>query len=406
MKNRKLFFYLLLSFCIVGSNKAQTQSMLLPISGSSTPTGPTKVINFTNPATPVTTSLPSHSFTVNGVQPGQENPHNEQHLEFAIPSINEKYLGQHPMFAQTVVHDKDGNILFSIIDYNIYNRYGEYFSLANDFQLDHYLTRFINPASAYTSLDPEIVVFPIYKEEEGGAPACYKYGIIYSFFTRTNSISFSICYRTLQYVNDQEIVLSDPISLNQTFQDAIVNFVGFSPGGWCDDESHRNLAIVEIGNNEHMLFIRLWHFLCAVKIFDNGMIADNIHVENILQGMYVQEQKNQPASEMEAVFYNNYFYVGLGSCYKNPDNPVSGSYAHVCILKFDNNLSLESGYPINHWMPQGNSSPERIKGLEFSPNCDRLFVTYSGQNNLYAINTSGAISNTIMNNPDFTADLY
>ncbi|MDD4213542.1 MAG: PKD domain-containing protein [Bacteroidales bacterium] len=155
-----------------------------------------------------------------------------------------------------------------------------------------------------------------------------------------------------------------------------------------------------------MLFIRLWHFLCAVKIFDNGMIADNIHVENILQGMYVQEQKNQAASEMEAVLYNNYFYVGLGSCYRDPDNPVSGSYAHVCVCKFNSNLSLESGYPINHWMPPGNSSPERIKGLEFSPNCDRLFVTYSGQNNLYAINTSGAISNTIMNNPDFTADLY
>ncbi|MCK9611952.1 MAG: hypothetical protein M0R16_03525 [Bacteroidales bacterium] len=84
--------------------------MLLPISGSSTLSGPTKVINFTDNTNPVMTNLPAHSFSVPGVPQTQVNPHIEQHLEFAIPSMNEKYLGQHPMYAQQVVHDKDGKI--------------------------------------------------------------------------------------------------------------------------------------------------------------------------------------------------------------------------------------------------------------------------------------------------------
>lgn len=110
---------------------AQTQSFLLPVPGATSSTGPCTVINFSDNANPVVAELPFYTFTLSG-QPG--DPHNEDQLHDAGPAIQnngyeyrfeEVYLGQHPMFAQTVVHDADGNLLFFIVDNNIYNRYGE-----------------------------------------------------------------------------------------------------------------------------------------------------------------------------------------------------------------------------------------------------------------------------------------
>ena len=431
---KKFSWVVILLFCLTCTFQyglhAQNQSMLLPFSGDTYPTATgSKMINFTNSSNPVVTTLPKHPFDY-GIDPG--NPHDEDQLRAAtIPNpynpgvvpyyyrMNKEYLGQHPMFAQQVVHDKDGNLLFFIVDNNIYNKYGKafkidpsqsdetamYYYLHGDEQIAPNYNRF-GFSEPGASLDPEIVVFPIYKEELGAAPACYKYGIIYTTFTRTAATSVGICYRTLQYVNDQEIVLSAPIVLNQFFKDAITEFVGWPSGGWCDDESHRNLAIVETGNNEYMLFVRLWDKLCAVKIFDDGQIDyGNIHVEKILpEGMSVLINW-QAASEMEAVLYNDYFYVGMGSCYKNPNSQENESWAHVCVMKFNRNLIRESGYPNNHWMPEGTRSPEHIKGLEFSADCSTLFITYTGQANLYAINTSGT-TGKIQMNPNLAASLY
>ena len=103
---------------------AQNQSMMLPFSGinSANQYEGCKIINFSNPSNSVMSELPKHTFSVFG---NQGRPHNEADLSQANPSINEKYLGQHPMYAQTVVHDKDGNLLFFIVDNNIYNQDGE-----------------------------------------------------------------------------------------------------------------------------------------------------------------------------------------------------------------------------------------------------------------------------------------
>ena len=98
---------------------AQTQSMQLPI-----PSENSAVINFTDPANPVLLNLPATQFNV-GQNGPIGDPHNEYDLEYAFPPMFEQYLGQHPMFAQTVVHDEQGNLLFFIVDNNIYNRYGE-----------------------------------------------------------------------------------------------------------------------------------------------------------------------------------------------------------------------------------------------------------------------------------------
>lgn len=106
--------------------KSQTQSMQLPI-----PSESGSVINFIDPVAPAITNLPAHAFYINNDPTQIGDPHDELHLQDPTPPMFEKYLGQHPMFGQTVVHDNDGNLLFFIVDNNIYNRYGEEFTNGN-----------------------------------------------------------------------------------------------------------------------------------------------------------------------------------------------------------------------------------------------------------------------------------
>lgn len=110
---------------------AQNQSMFLPFSGDTYPSTGSKMINFTNNSI---TTLPRHAFSYQG---NTGDPHNEIDLQALGTNpnnflFNEEYLGQHPMFAQSVVHDNDGNLLFFIVDNNIYNRHGVAFTLCEN----------------------------------------------------------------------------------------------------------------------------------------------------------------------------------------------------------------------------------------------------------------------------------
>jgi hypothetical protein len=104
MKKSHIYIFVLFLFSTFCQNKiteAQSQSMLLPI-----PCTSSSVINFTDYNAPIISTLPAHDFTYNNA-PG--DPHDEQQIHYPDnTSINEKYLGQHPMYAQQVAHDKDG----------------------------------------------------------------------------------------------------------------------------------------------------------------------------------------------------------------------------------------------------------------------------------------------------------
>ena len=90
---------------------AQSQSMLLPVPANA------QIINFTEANNPVITTLPFHEFTYNNGTPNG-NPHIEGNLENSDIYMDEEYLGQHPMFAQNIVHDANGKLLFFIVDNN------------------------------------------------------------------------------------------------------------------------------------------------------------------------------------------------------------------------------------------------------------------------------------------------
>jgi hypothetical protein len=122
MKNLVFYFGIILSFVLMHYKvDAQTQSLILPISGSNGPNNPSSVLNFLDPTTPSVNALPYTQLTVNNVP---RDPHDENYLELSDIPIYDAYVGQHPMYGQTVVNDADGNLLFFIVDNNIYNRYG------------------------------------------------------------------------------------------------------------------------------------------------------------------------------------------------------------------------------------------------------------------------------------------
>ena len=312
---------------------AQNQSIILPIPGDiePNPTG-SKSINFVDPANPVITELPAHSFFIAQDIPG--NPHKEADLYIVSSLMNEKYLGQHPMFAQNIVHDKDGNLLFFIVDNNIYNRYGEAFvkylpdypeePINNDiFSYLHdgimydnwidgsYYNRF-NVNTTHISIDPEIVIFPIYGE-------CYKYGLVYFLFYNNAPDSASkLFYRTLTYYNENKIVLSNPIEISKNFPLSSA----------CDDYSNRGLAISEYREeyDNYLLFVHYYNAFYILTIdntgnIDTNNIKDFIVIENMSNATHFRKQYS---TEMEVIKIESgsdtYYKVAMGSCYGGPNS--------------------------------------------------------------------------------------
>ena len=304
------------------------------------------------------------------------------------------------MFAQQVVHDKDGNLLFFIVDNNIYNKYGKAFlrydSEESTVPIGSGIYNYLHNPLAHTSLglpgenfnrfgfsepnqtlDPEIVIFPIHG-------SCYEFGIVYSIYNYTGiGFSSTILYTKLKYINDEKIFLTEPIELSEYFPS--------KQGCW--NYSVRNLAITDYrpDHNNYLLFIHYFNWLLILKIDQNGDVVFNTSSPGNLDmvdinllptsGDYIMQP--QHSSEMEVVKHNNgtndYYYVAMGACWGAPIK--KNAKVHFVVIDYDNlntvSISLDS-------LPESTLGPEiyeYIKGLEFSPDCHRLYVTYKGQSN-------------------------
>lgn len=321
-------------------SSAQNQSMLIPV-----PAENSSVINYINPSNPVITKLPAAELFRVGSQFGPlGNPHEETDLNNSFPSMNEIYLGQHPMFAQQVVHDKDGNLLFFIVDNNIYNRKGEAFPFdpaepngsklflyggkeitnVNPFYIDiigenYNRFGFSNPVSYGGTLGPEIIIFPIY-----GASECYSYGVVFSIYCQNApGGAESVYYRTLTYYDETHIGMSDIICLS-------TNFIEQSG---CYNNANASMAISEYRPNDinanYILFIHYFNRLIVLPININGIVLnDNLHRKEIdlLPTMDANStwQMALAASETEVkrVVDENgdYYNVATGTCFGNSNS--------------------------------------------------------------------------------------
>lgn len=422
-----------ISAIFVSSVEAQTQSLLLPIARTTAYSESSSLINFFDSQNPQIETLPSFAFTIFDQQgaPIWGSPHDETDLANASYPVdpyflfNEKYLGQHPKWAQKIVYDNNGNLLFFIVDNNIYNRHGlsfplktseqdpgmeytylfdgltsarEQFEYDNGDEIDgakfnrHVCDISSAQGTKNYAIDPEICIFPI-----NNSHSCRKYGIVFSVYNAgAPSHAGEVFYRTITYYNENTIVLSPLISLSDTYQ--------FIDHIWCNNKSARGLAVYRKEDNSgHLLFVRYNNHIEILNINALGEISTKLNDIPIVDLSIVpgggEGMQHQYSTELEIIKNEGAFYVAAGTYYVNAQSPCS---TFVTILKIDpTNFNLISRNLV--CLPNyGINENGFVKGLEFSMDGNKLFITFSGQTDLYYIDLHPTSGNPTLNSIGLT----
>ena len=440
MKNFKflqVFVFILCSGSTIG--QIGFQSELLPISSS-------EVINFhESPETIL--QLP--------IDPTLSSPlHNEQAIVNAIcfdyltdeddGSIPMKYVGQHPAYCQAVVHDKFGNVLFQIVDNNIYNRFGEGFVVTSSqtsmYDEYHYWLHqgTVNNLNGYNSLfiptyrtyyigeylnreyctlgtnptdriilSPEIIVVPV-------PESCNEFYLIYGTYKLLTgspglSAGVNIFYRRLTFYDHKTIEMTSPILLNET------------PSALCYENSRVSMAITEYRPDQENYILFLDDE--SLEIFEvTSTEIDVIHKKNVDYG-YLSGSSDWGGfnrSEMEVVFDGENYLLAFA---------VSGNNPYYDIIKFPyifsniQSYTSGSGYPnvyfnnstyysANSWYLEVSSTLSGDpRGLEFTADGNMLFFTFENQDKLYYTDLTNlpstpTISFINISNPDYFEDTH
>ena len=328
-----------------------------------------------------------------------------------------EYFGQSPLYAQTIVYDEkcSNNILFFIVDENIYNKYGKAFDklyyevppatsnddnvsyshflmmdqsedFPNDVSFVDYITNHLyNPitiireTSSYNFgkigiSDMEIIPIP---------KSCNQYYLVYSVNVKNlgdanEDDDFLIYpfYRKITYINDEEIILGQPIS----FEPLLGN------GNNAEDNPNFSMAVSKYRDNDdsYYLFMNYGSKLYTYKIDENGFekwSQDNItpypfkiqSISNIdngdFAGFFNGEMEVKEVTESNGA---KYYYLA----HPNISLVSSSITTQISLYKIDYNSS-DIITQHNFDLPNQNTS----KGLEFSDNGKYLYFTYFGQNN-------------------------
>ncbi len=251
------------------------------------------------------------------------------------------YYGQHPVFCQNIQTDKLGNILFFIIDNNIYNRYGESFEnihQQNLYSQQHYWLHQIpaslesnNPVSEKINRSFMVGTSPIplstltLGQEMSIVPvpgSVNVYYLIYSIDTEYNQTNNTdrnhyFYYRKLTYYSDTEITM--------TPAEIISNEV------YCSENKRHHLAISDYRSSENdylMYFIHAATYIEVCRISSQGIELNLDASLNPIPYNYLQSGdlsnsnffKGYNTNEME-LFYentNNKYKLALTLCGEHP----------------------------------------------------------------------------------------
>lgn len=408
---KRLIFLIVFGIVLgIGAIYAQsgTQSKLLPIASS-------EVLNFNDPAGPVL-QLP--------YDPGIANPlHNETDIINAIcfqpgvssdndPNTDLYYVGQHPAYCQAIVHDRNGNILFQIVDNNIYNRFGESFvntqgSLyaeahywlhqgepnlydnsynisTSDYEsncIGEYLNRAYctdptqyNPENRIV-LTPEVVVVPVPEATE-----CNEFYIIYGTHTCKQDpnafVDINIYYRRLTITDHHTISMTPPTLL--TSKNGSAN-------------SRIGLAITEYrpDQQDYMLFVDRTEEIVVFRVNANAIETNTSKI--IGYGWLILGSSGMNRCELEVIKRDQTYLLSVAA---------SGQYPNYSIIRFPYEFSSIIGFTSGYGEPNSyfSSSPYYSqnswfvsisgitgcpKGIEFTENGDIVYFTFENQDNIY-----------------------
>ena len=408
--------------------QSEIQSKLLPISSG-------EAINFNNPTSPVI-QLPMDPTLRNAAHDESTLWNNicfkdyfdqglySNTVDDGTSNISTNYYGQHPMFCQAVAHDKNGNILFHIVDNNIYNRNGESFEITDPDQeaLYKYISYGENhywlhqgiptntdlngdlyycadyqricgeqlnrgyitnsstiPTENRIALGPELIIVPV-------PNACNEFFLIYSTYriitiSPSTSSGINIFYRKLKYFDQRTIEMTPPVRIN-SYKPVL-----------CYQNFRMDMAISEYRPDEGNYLLFLNTGLLEILPVSNAGPQTNDMIE--VQYGFFQNSSGYDGfniCEMELVKKNNEYLLALGVSATDPyfniirfpydfDNikPVTTSHGLPNV-----SLNYIPDYAGNWWhITAPNSESGRPIGLEFSADADKLFFTFESQNAMY-----------------------
>ncbi|MCF8373021.1 MAG: T9SS type A sorting domain-containing protein [Bacteroidales bacterium] len=221
---------LVCNLCLI--SQASSQNVLMPI-----PSG--HVMDFTGCGTGGNASLPI------GFDPTPCNPKDESSLSsyywgsnyYELPFLDGFYIGQYPKFCQQVVHDDRGNILFFIVDNNIYNRNGVGFENPDpiyDFWFLHpsinsYQSNDIHRFQLDFILRPELSIVPVPQSDPNDCDLKFYIFYAISEYTGTKDAPYITTHfvRMLTYTDENTIDLTTPqIILDEAGLGSLASTVG------------------------------------------------------------------------------------------------------------------------------------------------------------------------------------
>ncbi|MFH2142068.1 MAG: T9SS type A sorting domain-containing protein [Bacteroidota bacterium] len=433
MKTTRLFLTVLLISCSIILISQNTQMKYLPVSNGG-------VIDFNSDIEQIK-QLPSHSYVMNEMYIGQTlNPLDETMLDYAYqeytaygdPTHTELftyYRGQSPKFCQSIVHDADGNLLFFIIDNNIYNHEGKSFIDINALNFDGnptginygYLTNislytissttqeFNHDINRFTDnwdivINSDLIVVPV-------PNTCNQFYLIFTAAAvKTGALNHytGINYRKLTYIDENTIELS--------------NVIEIAYDGACRENEKTSLSITDYRSEQneqnYLLYGMLYHYLFVYEVNEIGIFNNNGLTDIFYDLGFRSELKTgEYFPEMETYLYENsgnpYYLISIPI----HDGPymrlIKFPYSFSQYQSFGNlatNIApetLQYNTPLEQTVflqINDASSIEFIKGIEFSPDGKYLYLTHTNQTNLKYLNIEDII-NDIFNNTNYT-DTY
>lgn len=410
---KKAFLICLIFAFYSAQTIAQSDQLVLPNSG---------MIQFAG-TSPVVGSYVSLPYTTSGV-----NPLDEYSLFTAfsnsVSSLDLEYKGQYPKMCKQTVYDINHEVLFFIVDNNIYNKDGEAFlkapntpHLLHNFAVDddNYIHRFQD----YFILAPEIVAVPIPvfpAQPSSCDQAFYLFYIVekdcegelnndlwdtpYPIHTKSNNLDAKLFVRTLTYYDEDYIELSSPKELFHA--ESYLNSTALGPMALSCGITEYNSSL-----GEYMFFFQCENNILAYKV---GSTINDISLQNAkayVDASSTGGMTNFPELEISKPTGQSGYLVAYTQQTKEVSiinispgfSTLPGSYYGTSAII--NSVSVfstnYSKYTDNSTIPSGTWGNGFV-GLEFSPDGDFLYLTqkgYSGikcfdiQNNFwYRIETS------------------
>jgi hypothetical protein len=311
------------------------------------------------------------------------NPPNSQPLPTFGPNDGNPltgYDGQKANYSQNIQVDAQGNIVFFMVDENIYDRYGRF--------LDRVGNSILNIFS--NGFNSESLIIPFYNEEN----CVVSYRIISTYegddvFSSANMFGVVATYSVLniEYQNDGTLVAGAGLEIIGELEGQPTNFLNlrelagnqnYLPLGDQSHTQHTYLDVVSLNNGNYLLSVLNESRLVFFNINQNGNISylSNILINDAFDNRYTFSGHETGKNELESIFLPD-GNVRLAFALRG-SSVNDGLFDGIYYLSVNQNGQFLSGTNDFVKYPKPNNNTKlHIKGLEFSADGSLLYVSHT-----------------------------